>query len=42
MSDQPTEGQVLPVLFIKLMLVFLAILLLRAAMSRAMARRKES
>jgi hypothetical protein len=41
MSDQPTEGLVLPLLFFKLMLVFLVILLLRAAISRAMARVKE-
>jgi hypothetical protein len=42
MSNQPTEDQVLPGLFLKLMLVFLAILLLRSVLSRAAGRRKES
>jgi hypothetical protein len=42
MNDQPTEDQVLPGLFFKLMVAFLVILLLRAVMSRALGRRKDS
>jgi hypothetical protein len=42
MSDQPTEDQVLPGLFLKFMLVVLAILFLRVVMSRAVGRKKGS
>jgi hypothetical protein len=42
MNDRSTEGEVLPGLFLKLMLVFLAIFVLRVVASRAIARRNGS